>query len=120
MDAFELPEPIDGPDKEANERALQTKLAEYRQALEEEFEVGVKYEDGRLTPTEIRDRTKELLTGAVPKAVARMLYLVEHGKTEQVQLKASQFIIEAGIGKDGGGLVGDPLENLLTQINATK
>ena len=43
------------------------------------------YEDGKLTPVEIREKTKELLTGAVPKAVAVMLHIAQHGSAEANQ-----------------------------------
>ena len=115
---FELDPTPDGPDKAANEQQLQEKLALYQKALQEEFEDGVKYQEGKLTPMEIRNKTKELMTQAVPKAVARLQYIIEHGQNESNQLKAAQYVIDKGLGKDVHGLTGDPLEELLAEINA--
>lgn len=114
-DPFELNEPIDPKDQ----GTLEAKLHSYQRALESEFTDGVKYEEGKLTPLEIRDKTKELLTQAVPKAVARLIYIVEHSPNEAVQFKAATFIIDKAVGKEIGNLVGDPLEALLGSLHAT-
>jgi hypothetical protein len=116
-DAFELPEPIGGPDKEANEAKLQEQLHKYQEALAQEFSDGVKYEEGKMTPVEIRTKTKELLTQAVPKAVARLLHIVEHGTNESNQIKAATYIIDKAVGKEVGGIVGDPLDDLINKLN---
>jgi hypothetical protein len=107
-----------GPDKDANDKALQGILKDYKQAMEEEWERDERYADGKLTPVEIREKTKELLTGAVPKAVAVMLHIAQHGQSEANRLKAAQYIIDKAVGKEIGALVGDPLEALLTSMNA--
>jgi hypothetical protein len=119
-DPFSLGEPLpNGPDEEANQKAVQTFLQNYTKALEEEFSDGVAYEEGKLTPVEIKTRTKELLTQAVPKAVASALHLCQHAKNEQVRLSASKYIIDKAVGKEVGGLVGNPMEELLERINAS-
>ena len=114
-DPFNLDPTPDGPDEEANRAELEKKLKEYHQAISEEFEVGVKYGEGTLTPVEIRDRTKELLTQGVPMAVARMVHLINHGQTESIQFNASKFVIERAMGKDGGQIA-DPLEALMAEL----
>lgn len=116
-DSFSIDETPDGPDKDANEAKLQTMLKGYQQALEEEWESDEAYREGKLNPVEIREKTKELLTGAVPKAVAVMLHLAQHGKAETTRLKAATYIIDKAVGKEIGALVGDPLEALLANIN---
>jgi hypothetical protein len=111
-------EPIEeGPDKEANEKNLQQKLADYKAALEQEFELGVDYSDGKLTPEQIRDRTDELLTQTLPKAVARMKHIIEHSTNDNLALNASKFIIERTMGKEGGR-ISDPLDELLKGLRA--
>lgn len=117
-DPFKVPDPIEGPDEEANLIKLQKEFNKYQQALQEEWKTEESYKRGELAPSEIRDKTKELLTSAVPEAVARLLYLCNHGKNENVQLKAAQYIVDKAIGKEIGGLVGDPVEELLKSINA--
>lgn len=116
-DPFELEPPIDGPDKEANEKALQEQLQSYYAALESEWTDGVNYTEGKLTPEQIRDKTEELLTQAIPKAVARLTYIIEHGKNENAQLKAALAVIDRGIG-DGGVIPADPLTRLLEGLKA--
>lgn len=106
----------DTADKEADKAKLQAELQAYQKALQEEWETGVQYSEGKLTPPEIRDKTKELLTQGVPKAVAGMLYLCQHARSEQVMLSAQKFVIERAIGKEGTGLVGDPLEELMRTL----
>jgi len=116
-DAFSIDPTPNGPDKEVNERQLQQTLKNYQKAMEEEWETNEKYQDGKLTPVEIREKTKELLTGAVPKAVAVMLHIAQHGSSEANRLKAAQYIIDKAVGKEIGALVGDPLEALLHGMN---
>ncbi len=116
-DEFQVDPTPNGPDKEANEAALQGMLKDYKQAMEEEWERDERYQDGKLTPVEIREKTKELLTGAVPKAVAVMLHIAQHGQGEANRLKAAQYIIDKAVGKEIGALVGDPLEALLSGMN---
>lgn len=117
-DLFQVPDPIDGPDKQANDQALQQELAKYQKALAEEWEDSQAFAAGKLEGTELREKTQELLTQGIPHAVARMLYLVDHAKNEKVQESAAKWIIERGLGK-AAGLVGDPLDELLKGINAT-
>lgn len=119
-DEFQVDPTPNGPDKEANERKLQETLKNYQQAMQEEWETNEKYEDGKLTPVEIREKTKELLTGAVPKAVAVMLHIAQHGSAEANRLRAAQYIIDKAVGKEIGALVGDPLEALLSGLNDAK
>jgi len=116
-DEFTVDPTPNGPDKEANERALQETLKGYHQAMQEEWETNQQYTDGKLTPVQIREKTKELLTGAVPKAVAVMLHIAQHGANESNRLRAAQYIIDKAVGKEIGALVGDPLEALLASMN---
>jgi len=113
-DAFQVPEPIDGPDKEANEKKLQQQLHEYRRVLESEFARDSNYSEGKLDPDEVMDKTQELLTQAVPRAVARLMYLCDHGANEQVQYKAAVYILDRSLGKDTG-LIADPFEKDLNK-----
>ena len=119
-DPFQVDPTPNGPDKDANEKALQGILKTYHKAMEEEWERDERYTDGKLTPVEIREKTKELLTGAVPKAVAVMLHIAQHGSAENNRLKAAQYIIDKAVGKEIGALVGDPLEALLHSMDAAK
>jgi hypothetical protein len=116
-DLFHVDPTPDGPDKEANEKALQQKLADYQKALEEEWASSEKYKEGQLPPTEIRAKTKELLTQAIPKAVASLLQLSQHAQAENVRLKAAMYIVDKGIGREAAGMVGDPMEELLKELN---
>lgn len=120
MDEFTPEDPLESPDEEAEAIAAEQRLQDYYKAMEEEFSNGVAYEDGKLTPAEIKERTKELLTQAVPKAVGTMLYLSQHAKAETVRMKCATYIIDKAVGKDVGGLVGDPMEELLASINRTR
>ena len=116
---FELdPALPNGPDEEANKKAAETELQRYSAALEQEWTDGVKYDEGTLTPLEIRSKSKELLTQAVPKAIASMLYLAQHAGNENTRLKAAQFIIDKAIGREIGGMVGDPMEELLQGLRS--
>jgi hypothetical protein len=119
-DAFQVDPTPDGPDKDANEQQLQGILKEYKKAMEEEWETNENYKDGKLTPVQIREKTKELLTGAVPKAVAVMLHIAQHGKSETNRMNAAKYIIDKAVGKEIGALVGDPLEALLASMDAAK
>jgi hypothetical protein len=111
-------EPIEeGPDKEANERKLQQQLKDYQNALEAEFKLDSDYQEGELSPVEVKKRTESLLLQAVPKAVARMKHIVEHSTNDGLALKASQYILDRAIGKDGGKIA-DPLAGLLEDLRA--
>ncbi len=118
-EAFSVDPTPDSPDEEANEKKLQEQLHAYQQAIQGEWFVDEQYKAGELSPAEIRDKTKELLTNAVPKAVASLLYLSQHAVNEQVKMKAATYIIDKAIGSEKG-FVGDPLENLLGQLNEAK
>jgi hypothetical protein len=114
---FTPDETPNSPDKEANEQALNAKLQDYYKALEEEWTSSPSNPDGDLTPTQVRDKTKQLLTQAVPKAVGSLLYLSQHAQAESVKLQAARYIVDKGLGSDPGGLVGDPLEQLLNELS---
>src|SRR6187549_2236830 len=100
MEEFSMDELPEAKDEKAKQAALDQQLRDYAKALEEEWTDGVKYTEGKLTPLEIREKTKELLTGAVPKAVAVMLHIAQHGKQEGNRLKAAQYIIDKAVGKE--------------------
>jgi hypothetical protein len=120
-DPFNIDETPDSPDDEANEKKLNEYLQGYEQAIREEWEMsqgnGDTEANAKLTPAEIREKTKELLTQAVPKAVASLLYLSQHADNETVKMKAATYIIDKAIGSEKG-LVGDPLEALLSGLQA--
>jgi len=119
MDEFDF-EPIEeGPDKEAHQKSMQQKLAEYKAALEEEFAREEAYEEGKLTPKEVRDKTDRILTQTVPKAVARLKHVIEHSTNDALALKASQYVIDRAMGKDGAKLV-DPFAELFADLDAAK
>lgn len=118
-DAFQIDPTPNSPDEESNEKALQQRLHEYQAAIQGEWFVEEAYKEGNLSPSEIRDKTKELLTQAVPKAVASLLYLSQHAVNEQVKMKAATYIIDKAIGSEKG-LVGNPLDDLLTEIHAAR
>lgn len=118
-DNFVPDETPKGPDKEANEKALRDLHASYEKAFQEEWDTQKEredYDEGKLEPEQIRDKTKELLTQAVPKAIGSLLYLSQHAGNESVRLKAATYIVDKAIGKESG-FVGDPLEELLRGIS---
>lgn len=115
-DPFEVDPTPDSPDEEANKLKLSEYLSNYEKALEEEWREDNSYKEGTLPPEQIRTKTKELLTQAVPKAVASLLYMAQHAANEQVRVKAATYIIDKAIGKETG-FVGDPMEELLRSIN---
>lgn len=116
---FQVDPTPDSPDEEANSKKLQEMLTNYSKALEEEWREEESYKEGNLTPQQIRNKTKELLTQAVPKAVASLLYLAQHASNEQVKMKAATYIIDKAIGSEKG-LVGDPMEQLLAELQDSK
>lgn len=118
-DAFSVDPTPDGPDEELNEKKLQEQLRNYQDAIQGEWFVEEAYKEGTLSPTEIRDKTKELLTQAVPKAVASLLYLSQHASNEATKFKAATYIIDKAIGSEKG-LVGNPLDDLLNEIHAAR
>jgi hypothetical protein len=102
-------EPVDDvPDDEAAKE-----LQAYYEACKQEWDLRT---NGRntadMTPTEIRENTKDLLTKAVPDAVTTLTYLAKHANAESVRLKAATTIIERAIGKDNA-MVGDPFEEFV-------
>lgn len=120
-DPFSIDEPFDSPDEDEKRRYAESVLQSYSKALEEEWEL----QEGKktltdLTPSEIREKTKTMLTQAVPKAVGTLLYLTEHAKSESIRLKAATTIIERALGKDAAGLVGNPVDDLIREINNGK
>lgn len=113
----ELFDPVDGPDEDALSKDEQeSELQRYRRACEEEF--NLKEGDvSNLTASEIREKTRDILTKAVPSAVGTLTYLAKHAKNESIRLKAATTIVERALGRDNAGLVGDPFEEMVRELN---
>lgn len=87
-------------------------LKQYREAYEQEF--------AEPDVTALKLKTKKLLVEAVPAAVNRLIFLIDHAEKDSTQLAAAKYVVDAVLGKGGGAnLVGDdPLEALLQRLAA--
>lgn len=93
---------------------LDAQLQAYRKALEEEYDAA---ESGTPNDLEkIRVTTASKLLTAVPAAVERIVYLLEHAEKDSTQLAAAKFIIANGLGEGAIGDTTDPLEALLKKL----
>jgi NAD(P)H-hydrate repair Nnr-like enzyme with NAD(P)H-hydrate epimerase domain len=99
-----------------DESSLQKQLQEYRAAIESEFELNEKHKEG-LNRENIAEKTKEMLTHAVPIAVSKLVYLVEYADKDTTQLSAAKYIIDYALGKGKLESPDDPLKDLITSIN---
>jgi hypothetical protein len=100
------------------ESSLQKQLQDYRAAIEAEFEFSQKHMEG-LDRENIAEKTKEMLTHAVPIAVSKLVHLVEYAERDSTQLAAARYILDYALGK--GKLEGpdDPLKDLINSINSS-
>jgi hypothetical protein len=96
---------------------INEKLQQYQKAMEQEFELASKATDQDLET--IRNNTAAKLLQAVPNAVERILYLLEHAEKDTTQLNAAKFIIANALGKEAIGDTTDPLTNLLRELTKT-
>lgn len=95
---------------------LQKKLAQYRLAFQQEYELA-----DNATPEElekIRSNAASAFLKAVPRAVQHILYLCEHAEKDTTQLSAAKFIVQSAFAKDGAAENGDSFTNLLKQLTA--
>lgn len=101
---------------DANESELQKKLAQYKLAMQQEYELADKASPEDLE--QIRNNAASAFLGAVPKAVQHILYLMEHAEKDTTQLTAARFVIQTALAKDGVAETGDVLTNLIKQLAA--
>jgi hypothetical protein len=98
-----------------DEKSLQEQLTSYKAAIEAEFQLSEQHQEG-LDRASIGEKTRDMLTRAVPIAVSRLVYLVEHGDKETTQLSAAKYIIDYGLGKSKLENPDDPLSDLLKSL----
>lgn len=104
----------DGSSEELSQESLQVILANYKKALEQEFDLEVRPE--LVDPEILTEAIKKQMIGKLPVAFKSLAYLAEHADSESVRLSSSKFIIECAIGKQAIALPGDPLSNLLKNL----
>jgi hypothetical protein len=97
---------------------MNEKLQQYQKAIEQEFALAQSATD--LDLETIKNNTASKLLQAVPNAVERILYLLEHAEKDTTQLSAAKFIIANALGKEAIGDTTDPLTNLLKELQANK
>lgn len=102
--------------EELNNESLQKQLAAYKAAVEAEFELGEQHKEG-VDRVQIADKTKEMLTHAVPIAVAKLVHLVNFADKETTQLSAAKYIIDYALGKGKLEAPDDPIKDLINSIN---
>lgn len=95
---------------------LHEKLKQYQLAYEQEYGLAQAATDSDLET--IRNNTAAKLLQAVPMAVERILYLLEHADKDTTQLSAAKFILANALGKEAIGDTTDPLTNLLKELTA--
>lgn len=105
-------------DDPLNEESLQIILANYKKALEQEFDLEKAPE---LVDSEIlTERIKKQMIGKLPIAVKTLVHLAEHADSENVRLQASKYIVEAAIGKNGMSPIEDPMTAMLKKLAENK
>lgn len=91
---------------------LADELRAYKEAYEQEF--------AEPDIISLKHKTQKLLVEAVPAAVNRLIYLIDHAEKDSTQLAASKYVIDAVLGKGGGAamVAEDPVEALLQKLAA--
>jgi hypothetical protein len=106
---------MDTPDAD-NGAPLDERLKQYHDAIAQEFELA---QDASLDDLkDIRKNAAESFLAAVPKAVKRILYLMEHAEKDTTQLNAAKYVVSSALAKEGIGEAGDPLAQLLKELQA--
>jgi hypothetical protein len=95
---------------------LDDRLKQYHEAIKSEFELASKAaQSGNLD--EIREAAATQFLNAVPRAVERILYLMDHAEKDATQLVAAKFVVQSALEKNGVGEAGDPLTQLLKELD---
>jgi hypothetical protein len=95
--------------------SLQAQLAKYRQAIEQEFVISENHQEG-LDTASITEKTKEMLTHAVPIAVQQIVHLVQFAEKETTQLSAAKYVLDYALGKGKLDSPDDPIADLIKQM----
>jgi hypothetical protein len=101
-------------DNGGNGAPLDERLKQYHEAIESEFKLATDPTPQDLTT--IRKNAAEAFLAAVPQAVKRILYLMEHADKESIQFGASKFVVQQALSSDTTDSA-DPLTQLLKELN---
>lgn len=102
-------------DKPKDDAELQRMLAEYKRALEQEFDVVERPEI--VDPTLLAEAVKKQMITHLPKAFATIVYLTEHGESHAIRLTAAKYIVESAIGKNAIAInPADPLSTIMSKL----
>lgn len=115
----------DVPDGEAGDerfpQSLQAKLEEYNRnfdALDNFLGEGEVLAEGFASELRI-EKTKEMLSQALPIGVKTLIQVATFGKTDGVRLKAAIYLIDRCLGKDATVGEDDAATALLRRLQAT-
>jgi hypothetical protein len=97
-----------------NGAPLDERLKQYHEAIESEFKLATDPSPQDLST--IRKNAAEAFLAAVPQAVKRILYLMEHADKENIQFGASKFVVQSALSQDSTDAA-DPLTQLLKELN---
>jgi hypothetical protein len=112
-----MPTNPDTPDTPDNGAPLDARLKQYHDAIQQEYQLAESAAtSGNLD--DIREKTATQFLSAVPRAVERILYLMDHAEKDTTQLAASKFVVQSALAKEGLGEAGDPLVQLLNELKA--
>lgn len=100
-----------------DENSLQAQLAKYKTAIQQEFVISENHQEG-LDTASITEKTKEMLTHAVPVAVQQIVYLVQYADKETTQLAAAKYVLDYALGKGKLDSPDDPIADLIKQMGA--
>jgi hypothetical protein len=104
---------------ELNQESLQKQLAAYKAAVEQEFVLTEQHQEG-LDYSSINEKTRDMLTHAVPIAVAKLVHLVNFADKETTQLSAAKYIIDYALGKGKLEAPDDPIKDLMISLNKSR
>lgn len=113
----EFPKNTDKPsdnDEPLTQESLQLQLANYRKALEQEFDLEARPE--LIDADVLAESIKKQMIQKLPIGFKTLAYLAEHAESESVRLHSAKFIIEAAIGKNALAPISDPMQGLLSKL----
>jgi hypothetical protein len=105
----------DQPLPEDNPDSLQSQLARYRAAIEQEYALAEKAASAASTEN-LQVATRDFFKDNSAHAAAQIAWLAMNAESESVRLRASQYIIERGLADSAGD--GDPIKQLLSDLTS--
>lgn len=91
---------------------LQSKLAEYQRAYQQEYESGI---TETTSDDDVKSITQDFFRRNVPAAAARIVWLANNSSSDSVQASCSKTVLQMAFDEEKDS--GDPIKNLLRELS---